>query len=135
MPRKRPRVTSKQMDMICEQIAEGNSLRKICISDELPSWRTVLRHIQESDEAYAQYSKARAIQAEVLREDIIDLVEAPLPEDPKLAQAEVQRRRLEADQKDKFIRQVQPRGLRDKAEDKAEMSGTITLRWGDAEAS
>lgn len=135
MPRKKPRVSSKQMDAICEQIAEGKSLRKICISDEFPSWRTVLRHIQESDEAYAQYSKARAIQAEVLREDIIDLVEAPLPDDPKLAQAEVQRRRLEADQKDKFIRQVQPRGLRDKVEDKGEVSGTITLRWGDAEVS
>ena len=63
MPRK-PRVTKLQFKSICEQLAEGNSLMKICSQDELlPSWRTVLRHIQEDDEAHDEYRKARAIQA------------------------------------------------------------------------
>ena len=65
----------------------------------------------------------------------IDLVEAPLPSDPKLAMAEVQRRRLEADHKDKHIRQMQPLGIRDKAEDNKQSSGTITLSWGNAEVA
>ena len=52
------------------------------------------------------------------------------PEDPKLAQAEVGRRRLEAEQKDKYIRQLQPLGIRDKAEDKNDqVTGTLTLSW------
>ena len=42
---------------------------------------------------------------------------APLPNDPKLAMAEVQRRRLECDHKDKYVRQLAPSGLRDRAED------------------
>ena len=69
---------------------------------------------------------------EVLRDSIIELVERELPTDPKLAMAEVQRRRLEADQKDKYIRQLAPLGIRDRSEDK-QASGSITLSWEGAE--
>lgn len=119
------------MEIICERIADGESLTRICDNtDELPSWRTVLRHVQEDEDAYKQYRIARSLQCEVMRDQILDLVQAPLPEDPKLAMAEVQRRRLEADHKDKHIRQMQPLGLRDKQEDK-QQSGQITLTWSD----
>ena len=64
-----------------------------------------------------------------MRDQILDLVEAPLPTDPKLAMAEVQRRRLEADHKDKHIRQMQSSGLRDKPEDKGTAQGQITSSW------
>ena len=101
------RVTKAQMTIICERIAEGTSLTRICNEDSsLPSWRTVLRWVQENEEAYTQ-----------------------------LAMAEVQRRRLEADHKDKHIRQMQPLGIRDKAEDNKQSSGTITLSWGNAEVA
>ena len=124
------------MDVICERIAEGTSLTRICNEDSaLPSWRTVLRWAQENEEAYTQYRVARTLQCEAMRDQIIDLVEAPLPDDPKLAMAEVQRRRLEADHKDKHIRQMQPLGIRDKAEDNKQSSGTITLSWGNAEVA
>ena len=124
------------MDVICERIAEGTSLTRICNEDSaLPSWRTVLRWVQENEEAYTQYRVARTLQCEAMRDQIIDLVEAPLPDDPKLAMAEVQRRRLEADHKDKHIRQMQPLGIRDKAEDNKQSSGTITLSWGNAEVA
>tara|TARA_Y100001970_G_C14226477_1_gene855998 strand:+ start:1366 stop:1758 length:393 start_codon:yes stop_codon:yes gene_type:complete len=125
------RVTKQQMNFICEQLMDGKSLAKICESNQdLPSSRTVTRHLQDSEESYLQYRKARAIQGELLRDTIIELVERPLPEDPKLAQAEVGRRRLEAEQKDKYIRQLQPLGIRDKAEDKNDqVSGTLTLSW------
>ena len=128
------RITKAQMTEICERIAEGESLTRICNqSTDLPSWRTVLRYVQDDEEAYTQYRTARALQCEVMRDQIIDLVEAPLPDDPKLAMAEVQRRRLEADHKDKHIRQMQPLGIRDKAEDSKQSSGTVTLSWGNAE--
>ena len=55
-----------------------------------------------------------------------------MPADPKLAMAEVQRRRLEADHKDKHIRQMQPSGLRNKPEDANNGAGSITLTWGNA---
>lgn len=124
-------ISEKQLEEICERIANGESLTRICeTSDHLPSWRTVLRHVQEDEDAYKQYRIARSLQCEVMRDQILDLVQAPLPEDPKLAMAEVQRRRLEADHKDKHIRQMQPLGLRDKTEDK-QQAGQITLTWSD----
>lgn len=137
MPRqlKRPRIKQEVFDKICELIADGLSLTRICTADEFPSWKTVLRHVQDSDDAYQQYRKARALQAEILRDQIIDIVEEPLPTDPKLAMAEVQRRRLETDHKDKYVRQLAPLGIRNKAEDTADskVSGTITLKWDDSQ--
>ena len=119
------------MELICNELMEGRSLAKICQGNaDLPSSRTVTRHLQDSEESYVQYRKARAIQGELLRDEIIDLVEQKLPEDPKLAMAEVGRRRLEVEHKDKYIRQLQPLGIRDRAEDKNDqVSGTITLSW------
>ena len=122
-------VTKEQMVVICDRIAGGESLTSICdTSETLPSWRTILRFVQEDEDAYIQYRNARSLQCEVMRDQILDLVEAELPTDPKLAMAEVQRRRLQADHMDKHIRQMQPLGLRDKAEDK-QQTGQITLTW------
>lgn len=122
-------VTTEMMVIICDRIAGGESLTSICdTSETLPSWRTILRYVQEDEGAYIQYRNARSLQCEVMRDQILDLVEAALPTDPKLAMAEVQRRRLQADHMDKHIRQMQPLGIRDKAEDK-QQAGQITLTW------
>ena len=122
-------VTKAHMVEIWDRIAEGESLTRICdTSETLPSWRTILRFVQEDEAAYTQYRNARSLQCEVMRDQILDLVEAELPTDPKLAMAEVQRRRLQADHMDKHIRQMQPLGIRDKAEDK-QQAGQITLTW------
>ena len=128
-------VTTEMMVIICDRIAGGESLTSICdTSETLPSWRTILRYVQEDEGAYIQYRNARSLQCEVMRDQILDLVEAALPTDPKLAMAEVQRRRLQADHMDKHIRQMQPLGLRDKAEDK-QQTGQITLTWSGGEVS
>ena len=130
---KRPRVTKTQMTAICDALCDGKSLTSICDNDNnLPSWRTFLRSVKEDEDAYEQYRTARTLQCEAMRDAIIDLVEQPLPADPKLAMAEVQRRRLEADHKDKHIRQMQPSGLRNKPEDANNGAGSITLTWGNA---
>ena len=128
-------VTTEMMVIICDRIAGGESLTSICdTSETLPSWRTILRYVQEDEGAYIQYRNARSLQCEVMRDQILDLVEAALPTDPKLAMAEVQRRRLQADHMDKHIRQMQPLGIRDKAEDK-QQAGQITLTWSGGEVS
>ena len=128
--KKKPRVAGKDFEQICQRIAEGEPLTKICeTTDSLPSWRTVLKYVREDEDAYQRYREAHQIQAEVMRDQIITIVEKQLPDEPKLAMAEVQRRRLEADHKDKHIRQMQSSGLRDKPEDKGTAQGQITLSW------
>lgn len=129
---KKPRVTKEQMQFINDELCDGKSLQKILEhTPDLPSYRTIMRHIQEDEQAWVDYRKARTIQAEKIRDSIVELVQRPLPQDPKLAMAEVQRRRLEADHLDKYQRQLAPLGLRDKSEDKAaeKVAGTITLQW------
>lgn len=130
---RKPRITKAQMTFICDELCDGKSLTSICNSNEtLPSWRTFLRHVKENEEAYEEYRTARTLQCEVMRDEIIDLVEKELPSDPKLAMAEVQRRRLEADHKDKHIRQMMPSGIRNKQEDTNNGAGSITLTWGNS---
>jgi len=130
------RVTKKQFAYICDELANGKSLITICKeTKDLPHHRTILRHVQDTDEAYVQYRRARSLQCELMRDQLIELVSAPLPADKGAAMAEVGRRRLEAEHKDKYIRQLQPLGIRDKTEDSKQSSGQITLTWGNAEAS
>ena len=130
---KSPRLTDQQMTNICDQLIDGKSLATICKTDDsLPGKRTVLRHIQENDDAYIEYRRARALQAEILREDILEIVTPPLPCDPKQAMAEVQRRRLECDHEDKYVRKLALSGLRDRVEDqqqKGVTGGKITISW------
>ena len=82
--------------------------------------------------SYIEYRRAHALQAEILREDILQIVTAPVPNDPKLAMAELQRRRLECDQKDKYVRQLAPDGLIASTEDQQQrgvIGAKITLGW------
>ena len=130
--RKKPRVSEKVFGDILQRLANGEALRPMCDKDAgLPSWHTVLRFVQEDEDAYKRYRQARVLQAETYRDQIIALSEEPLPADAKLAMAEVQRRRLEIDTKDKYIRQLAPSGVRDRAEDAGgAASGTLVIQWG-----
>ena len=94
-----PRVSKQKMDEICDLIMQGNPIKGICKGSDMPSYMTFLRHVQEDEDAHALYERARAIQCEVMHDEILDMVTAPLPDDKQLANAEVQRRRLEADVK------------------------------------
>ena len=123
-----PRVSKQKMDEICDLIMQGNPIKGICKGSDMPSYMTFLRHVQEDEDAHALYERARAIQCEVMHDEILDMVTAPLPDDKQLANAEVQRRRLEADVKDKYIRQMASKGVRNKAEDK-QGSGQIAISW------
>ena len=64
----------------------------------------MLRNIQENDDACLEYRRAHALQAGIIREDILEIVTTPLSNDSKLAMAEVQATRLESDHKDKYVR-------------------------------
>ena len=120
------------MQQICDKLAMGKSLRSVCDTDAvMPHWVTVLQAIQRDDELHEMYSRARAIGAEVLADEMHDLAAMPLPDlDPRLANAEVQRRRVEIDTKKWTFSRQQPRGIRNKVEDTA--ANVITLSWSNA---
>jgi hypothetical protein len=126
------RLNKKRMQAVCDELSKGKSLRSICDNNpNMPAWSTVLQSVQRDDELYEMYSRARAIGAEVLSDEMHDLAASPLPEglDPRLANAEVQRRRLEVDTKKWTFAKMQPRGLRHKKEDVDETGGVV-IQWG-----
>lgn len=127
------KLSKAKMQVVCDELAKGKSLRSICEhNDAMPAWSTVLQAVQRSEELYEMYARARAIGAEVLADEMHDLAASPLPPDldPRLANAEVQRRRVEIDTKKWTFAKMQPRGVRHKKEDVEQANGPVMLVWG-----
>ena len=62
MPTKK--VTVQIMQKICDRLAEGETLVEIAKDESLPSYRTITRSVQDSDEMWEMYRKGRILQAE-----------------------------------------------------------------------
>ena len=127
------KLSKAKIQIVCDELAKGKSLRSICEhNDKMPAWSTVLQAVQRSEELYEMYARARAIGAEVLADEMHDLAASPLPPDldPRLANAEVQRRRVEIDTKKWTFAKMQPRGVRHKKEDVEQANGPVMLVWG-----
>lgn len=71
------KLTQKLGDAICEQLAEGISLRTICLDPKMPDKSQVFRWL--NDARYAdfrdQYTRAKEAAADAMAEDIIDIAE------------------------------------------------------------
>lgn len=68
-------------DAICERLAEGESLRKICAGEDMPDKATVLRWLSADDRSAFrdQYARAREQQADHYAEQVVDIAD----EDPQ----------------------------------------------------
>jgi hypothetical protein len=64
---------------ICSGIAERDSVRTICCDAAMPSSSTIFRWLLDEDkkEFWEQYAKARAIQAELLFEKLLEIADTP----------------------------------------------------------
>ena len=123
------KLNKKKMLAICDELADGKSLNSICKRDDMPHRVTVLQAVQRDDELYEMYARARAIGAETLADEIHDVSRQSLDSvDKQMANAEVQRRRLQVDSLKWTYARQQPRGLRNKAEDTAQ-NNQIVLSW------
>jgi hypothetical protein len=62
-------------DAICERLMDGESLRIICASPELPSRHSVFRWLASDEKFRDQYARAREIQAEVFADEMIAIAD------------------------------------------------------------
>ena len=82
-------VTMDMMALVCDRLSDGESLTSICAnSDTLPHRKTIMAYVQNNEAAWEMYSKARAIQGEHIGDQMRDIMDAPMPTDPKMAMAE-----------------------------------------------
>ena len=124
------KINKTLMQQIADRLGSGETLLKITAEADMPSYRTVTRAVLKDDELYEIYRKGRLMQAEYYSDHINDIAMAPLPDnvDPRMINAEVQRRRLEVDTLKFTMAKLQPWGLRDKKEE-APAQQSITISW------
>jgi len=131
MAQKRVKITKEVMEEIAARMALGESLLKIVEDEAMPTYDGVMRAVTRDDELYSIYREGRVRQAEFFTDHINKLAREPLPkmDDNRLANAEVQRRRLEIESLKWTLARTQPWGIRDKKED-APQEQSITITWG-----
>jgi len=100
--------TDELADEICERIAEGESLRKICLENDKPNTSTVMRWLLSEDREYfcEQYTRARAKQAENMFEELLEIAD--------MTDEDVNRSRLKVDTRKWYLSKVLPKKFGDK---------------------
>ena len=73
----RPTIYSEALGKrIFEELCRGDSLRTVCLADDMPCRAIVFRWLSDPDHPFVdQYTRAREIQAEVMVDDIIDIAD------------------------------------------------------------
>jgi hypothetical protein len=62
---------------ICTRLGLGDSLRKICRDDHMPSLGSVMNWLTTKPDFLQQYTRAREIQAETQFDELVDIVDQP----------------------------------------------------------
>ena len=62
---------------ICLRLGLGESLRKICLSEHIPSLATVMTWLSKRPDFLEQYTRAREIQAETQFDELIEIADQP----------------------------------------------------------
>lgn len=83
--------TQETADLICEQVADGRSLRSICADAGMPDKATVFRWLAAHEAFRDQYARARESQADSLFDDILEI--ADTAEDAQIARLRVDARK------------------------------------------
>lgn len=61
--------------LICERLVEGQSLRTICLAEDMPSVASVFRWLGAQETFREQYAHAREAQADTLADEMLDIAD------------------------------------------------------------
>lgn len=76
MTRAAPTPYSEELAIeICVRLAEGESLRSICRSGDMPSVGSVFRWMEANERFRERYARARRVQAEVFADEMNDIAD------------------------------------------------------------
>lgn len=76
--RGRPSLYTEEIaNQICVRLGLGESLRKICRDDDMPSLASVMGWLTRKPDFLEQYTRAREIQAETQFDELVDIVDQP----------------------------------------------------------
>jgi len=117
--------TQEIADKICDRLVEWESLRSICIDENMPHRWTVLRWVARDENFCNQYTRAREHWVEWLVEEIFDIaddssqdyeiyIDKDGNEQKRLNSEHVQRSRLRVDTRKWYVWKVKPKKYGDK---------------------
>lgn len=117
-PRGRPSTyTQAVADRICQELASGSSLRKICKAPGMPPESTVREWVIDDVNGFAaHYTRARQMCAERWADEVLDLADLPpatLP-DGRIDAGAVNHQRLMVDSRKWLLSKVLPKVYGDK---------------------
>lgn len=118
--------TQKLFDRVCERIANGESLRKVCRDDDMPSVAGVCKWLANDTEGklVEQYARAREAQADALFDDCLDIADQ-YEADEKTAEGgtdHIQRAKLRIDTRKWMAGKLRPKKYGERLELKNEHS-------------
>lgn len=67
--------TEELADKICDRLIEGESMRSICASPDMPSRSTLLRWMADNAEFGAKCARARLMQADTMDDIVLQIIE------------------------------------------------------------
>lgn len=112
--------TQELADTICNRIANGESLRRICLEEGMPEARTVHYWLikEEHKNFFQQYARARDVQAEVMFEELLEIADGSdkvvKSGAEKKSGAYSQNQRLKVDTRKWYLSKVLPKKFGDK---------------------
>lgn len=66
-------ISQEMRDLICEQLADGKSLRAICAAEGMPGRSHVFRELAADAAFRDQYARAREAGIEVMADELLDI--------------------------------------------------------------
>lgn len=97
---------------ICERIANGRSLRSVCLDKDMPNVATVMRWIDKNSDFCEQYRRACEDRETTHFEEMLTIADEVLPET-----AEVARAKLRIDTRKWVLARMNPKKYGDKQKD------------------
>lgn len=128
--------TPELADRLCEQLAEGKSLRKVCQADDMPSLSTVFRWLRVHPEFQQQYVRAKEEAADLFADEIVEIADdasgdfIPGKDGPVLDSEHVQRSKLRIDARKWIASKLKPKKYGDKLEvdNKGELTVNVSVK-------
>lgn len=110
--------TPELSQKICSRLAEGVSLRTVCLEEDMPALATVFRWLSDKPEFREQYAHAKEQSADAQNEMLLDLGDEAIAlsqeVDPKSSGAVVQAVKLKADNLKWVMSKMKPKKYGDK---------------------
>lgn len=103
-------------DLICSELADGKSMRAVCLPDNMPNKSTVFRWIRTNKEFRDQYARAKEESADALTDEMLDIADdsaldytASDDDGKKLNAENIQRSRLRIDTRKWLASKLKPK--------------------------